>query len=38
MRLQGRFKHCFKPGNEWMLESAQNYVDEKWEQLLEKCR
>ena len=38
MRLQGRFKHCFKPGNEWMLESAQQYVDEKWEQLLEKCR
>ena len=38
MRPQGRFKHCFKPGNEWMLESAQQYVDEKWEQLLAKCK
>ena len=38
MRLQGRFKHCFQPGNEWMLASAQQYVDEKWEQLLAKCK
>ena len=31
MKLQGRFKHCFKPGNEWTLEAAQQYVDEQWE-------
>ena len=38
MRLQGRFKHCFKPGNEWTIEEAQKYVDKKWEELLAKCR
>ena len=38
MKVQGRFKHCFKPGNEWMLEQAQKYVDEKWEALLKKCK
>ena len=34
---QGRFKHMFQPGNEWMIESAQQYVDDKWEKLLAKC-
>ena len=38
MKLQGRFRHCFKPGNEWTIEAAQNYVDEKWEALLAKCK
>ena len=37
MRKQGRFAHCFKPGNEWTIEAAQEYVDRKWEQLQEKC-
>ena len=37
MKLQGRFKHCFKPGNEWTLEAAQQYVDEQWEKLLNRC-
>ncbi len=37
MKLQGRFKHCFQPGNEWTIEEAQNYVDKKWEELLERC-
>lgn len=37
MKLQGRFRHCFKPGNEWTIEEAQKYVDKKWEGLLEKC-
>ncbi|MGM9606746.1 MAG: thiamine pyrophosphate-dependent enzyme [Oscillospiraceae bacterium] len=37
MKLQGRFRHCFKPGNEWTIEEAQKYVDEKWEALLAKC-
>ncbi len=38
MRPQARFKHCFKPGNEWTIEEAQKYVDEKWEALLAKCK
>ena len=38
MKLQGRFRHCFKPGNEWTIEEAQKYVDEKWEALLAKCK
>lgn len=37
MKLQGRFRHCFKPGNEWTIEAAQAYVDEKWEILRSKC-
>jgi pyruvate ferredoxin oxidoreductase beta subunit len=37
MRLQGRFKHCFKPGNEDLIAEAQNYVDKKWEELLTRC-
>lgn len=37
MKPQGRFAHCFKPGNEWTIEEAQKYVDEKWEKLQEKC-
>lgn len=38
MSKQGRFKHCFKPGNEWTIEAAQEYVDKKWEELLAKCK
>lgn len=38
MKLQGRFRHCFQPGNEWTLEAAQQYVDQRWEALLAKCR
>ena len=38
LRLQGRFRHMFKPGNEWMIEAAQQNVDENWEKLLAKCR
>ena len=37
LEMQGRFKHMFKPGNEWMIQEAQDYVDRKWEQLLAKC-
>ncbi len=36
LRPQGRFRHMFLKGNEWMIESAQAYVDEKWERLLER--
>ncbi len=38
LKTQGRFKHVFKPGNEWIIEDAQKYVDEQWEKLLSKCR
>lgn len=34
---QGRFAHMFREGNEWMIREAQDYVDEKWEQLLRRC-
>lgn len=37
LRLQGRFSHCFKPGNEWTIEAAQKFVDDRWEALLAKC-
>lgn len=35
---QGRFKHMFAPGNDWMIKSTQEYVDEQWEKLHKKCR
>ncbi len=34
---QGRFSHMFEPGNEWMIEETQNYIDSKWEKLLARC-
>ncbi len=35
---QGRFKHMFRPGNEWMIENTQEYVDEEWKKLLKRCK
>ena len=35
LRPQKRFKHMFKPGNEWMIEEFQKEVDKRWEELLE---
>lgn len=37
LRPQGRFRHLFKKGNEHLLESFQNEVDKRWNELLEKC-
>jgi len=34
LRPQRRFKHLFKPGNEWMIEEFQKEVDKRWEELL----
>jgi pyruvate ferredoxin oxidoreductase beta subunit len=31
---QKRFKHLFKPGNEWMIEEIQKEVDDRWNELL----
>ncbi len=33
LKPQGRFKHMFAKGNEWMLEQAQAHVDAQWERL-----
>ncbi|MCI9595866.1 MAG: pyruvate ferredoxin oxidoreductase [Firmicutes bacterium] len=35
---QGRFKHMFRPGNEWMIENTQEYVDQEWQKLLKQCK
>ncbi|MDR3729176.1 MAG: thiamine pyrophosphate-dependent enzyme [Oscillospiraceae bacterium] len=37
LKLQGRFAHLFKPGNEWMIEAFQQEVDRRWENLLALC-
>ncbi len=34
LRTQGRFRHMFQKGNDWMIEEAQAFVDRKWERLL----
>ncbi len=38
LKKQGRFKHMFLPGNEWMIQEAQAYVDSKWDVLLARCK
>ncbi len=35
LKPQKRFKHMFKPGNEWMIEEFQRIVDERWKELLD---
>jgi len=34
LKPQGRFKHMFKPENEWMLAKAQEMVDTQWTRLV----
>lgn len=34
LKVQGRFRHLFEPGNEGLLEDIQKEVDRRWEQLL----
>jgi pyruvate ferredoxin oxidoreductase beta subunit len=36
-KRQGRFAHLYKEENKHILEQAQKEVDEKWEELLERC-
>ena len=36
LRVQGRFKHLFKPGNEELIVKFQQEVDKRWEDLLYK--
>ena len=33
LKLQRRFRHMFKPGNEWMIEDLQKEIDKKWDYL-----
>jgi pyruvate ferredoxin oxidoreductase beta subunit len=33
LKLQGRFKHLFKPENEWVLNKFQEEVDREWGRL-----
>ena len=35
LRPQKRFKHMFKPGNEWTIEEFQREVDARWQELLD---
>ena len=35
LKPQKRFKHMFKPGNEWMIEEFQAEVDRRWQELLD---
>ena len=34
LKPQKRFRHMFKPGNEWMIEDFQKEVDDRWNELL----
>src|SRR3989339_473340 len=37
LKMQDRFRHLFRPGNEAILEAIQKEVDRRWEALLNKC-
>lgn len=37
LKVQGRFKHLFKPENRHIIEEIQQEVDERWEALLSLC-
>lgn len=37
LKKQGRFAHMFAEGHEWMIDEAQDYVDQQWEKLLRRC-
>ena len=37
LKPQGRFKHLFKKGNEYLIEEFQKEVDRRWEELLFRC-
>ena len=37
LRSQGRFKHLFKKGNEYLIEEFQKEVDRRWEELKFRC-
>jgi pyruvate ferredoxin oxidoreductase beta subunit len=38
LKIQGRFKHLFKPENEWIIRETQAQIDRDWEMLLAKSQ
>lgn len=34
LKMQGRFKHLFKPENRWVIDKLQGRIDRDWERLL----
>lgn len=34
LKMQGRFKHLFKPENKWVIDKLQGRIDRDWERLL----
>ena len=37
LKMQARFSHLLKPGNEQIIEEIQKEIDRRWENLLKKC-
>jgi len=37
LQSQGRFRHLFRPGNEYMIQRIQEDVDMRWARLLKQC-
>jgi len=37
LKLQGRFRHVFKPENRYLIDELQEEIDRRWEQLLKLC-
>jgi pyruvate ferredoxin oxidoreductase beta subunit len=37
LKMQGRFKHLLKPGNEALLERIQDDIDRRWNELKYRC-
>jgi pyruvate ferredoxin oxidoreductase beta subunit len=37
LKLQGRFRHVFKPENRHLIDQLQEEIDRRWERLLELC-
>lgn len=37
LKKQGRFAHMFRSGSEWIIEEAQEYIDDQWKKLLKRC-
>ena len=38
LKRQGRFRHMFEKGNEWMIDEFQKHTDKQWEDLVAKCK
>ncbi len=38
LKTQGRFRHLFKKGNEELIELYQKFVDDRWEEICNRCK